>query len=182
MTVIKVLEEVKTWLQNEVCNNYTFKKEPDKEEAIDSGYNYELVTPKAFLMYVPFDEKFPSVTIQFSDGNVSKFNESGELKLRFLFATWNPGLHSQYGVDMDFEVNAEGWRDVWNFVDGALNKLTNTNHIGDLIRIKHEDGIQFGPMSENGNLPNYYPHWCAWITFTIRYENNSTNADIYNLI
>ena len=178
MTIIKVLEEVRTWLQNEVCENFTFKKEPAKEEAIDSSYDFELVKPKAFLMYVPFEEKFPSVTIQFSDGNLNKFKESGELKLRFLFATWNPGLH-----DKDkFEINAEGWRDVWNFVDGTLRKLTNTNHIGDYIRIKHEDGFQFGAMSEDGNIPNFYPHWGAWLTFTIKYGETSSNEDIHNLI
>lgn len=182
MTIIKVLDEVKTWFQNEVCNNFTFKKEPNKEEAIDSGYKYELVNPKAFLMYVPFDEKFPSVTIQFSDGSVDKFKESGELKLRFLFATWNPGLHYEENKTPAFKENSEGWRDVWNFIDGTLQKLTNTNHIGDHIRIKHEDKFQFGALSENGNMPNYYPHWCAWLTFTIQYVNNNANEDLKDLL
>lgn len=182
MTVINILDEVRNWLENEICENFTFKKDPGKEEAIDANYVHELVKPKAFILYPPFDEKFPSVTIQFGNGIQSKLEESGELKLRFLFATWNPGLHFNYGVDPSFEMNTEGWRDVWNFIDYTMRKITNTNSIGSKIRIKHEDKITFGPMAENETLPNYYPYWCAWIEFTIQYGVNSTNEDITNLI
>ena len=182
MTIINILDEVRDWLEKEVCEAFTFKKDPGKEEAIDASYNYELVKPKAFTLYPPFDEKFPSVIVQFGNGVQSKFDESGELKLRFLFATWNPGSHHKYGVDPTFEMNVEGWRDVWNFIDYTLRKVTNTNSISERIRIKHEDKITFGPMAENETIPNYYPYWCAWIEFTIQYGVNSTNEDITNLI
>ena len=182
MTVIKILEEVRNWLDSEICGNFTFKKDPGKDKSIDAGYNHELVKPKAFILYPPFDEKFPSITVQFGNGIQSKFEENGELKLRFLFATWNPGLHYKDGETPAFELNTEGWRDVWNFVDYTLIKLTNTNSISSKIRIKHEDKISFGPMAENETIPNYYPYWCAWIEFTIQYGINSTNEDITNLI
>ncbi len=183
MTVINILDEVRDWLENEICENFTFKKDPGKEEAIDASYTHELVTPKAFTLYPPFDEKFPSVTVQFSNGIQSKFDKGGELKLRFLFATWNPGLHFiNDNGEADFIVNQEGWRDVWNFIDYTLRKVTNTNSISPQIRIKHEDKIAFGPMTENETIPNYYPYWCAWIEFTIQYTVNSTNEDITNLI
>ena len=182
MTIINILDEVRNWLDNEICENFTFKKEPEKEAPIDASYNFTLVKPKAFTLYPPFDEKFPSVTVQFGNGVQSKFEESGELKLRFLFATWNPGLHSKYGVDPAFEINTEGWRDVWNFIDFTLRKVTNTNSISSRIRIKHDDKINFGPMAENETIPNYYPYWCAWMEFTIQYGVNSTNKDITNLI
>lgn len=182
MTIINILDEVRDWLNSEICESFTFKKDPGKEEAIDSGYNFELVKPKAFILYPPFDEKFPSVTVQFGNGVQSKFNESGELKLRFLFATWNPGLHFKDKGTPAFTLNAEGWRDVWNFIDYTLRKVRNTNSIGSRIRIKHEDSISFGPMAENETIPNYYPYWCAWMEFTIQYGVNSTNKDIANLI
>lgn len=183
MTIINLLDEVRDWLENEICENFTFKKDPGKEEPIDASYNYELVKPKAFTFYPPFDEKFPSITVQFGTGNQSKFEGSGELKLRFLFATWNPGLHffNDKGK-ADFKINAEGWRDVWNLLDHTLRKVRNTNSIGSSIRIKHEDKITFGPMTENETIPNYYPYWCAWMEFTIQYGVNSTNEDITNLI
>lgn len=182
MTVISVLEDVKDWLDNEICENFEFKKDPGKEEAIDTGYKYELVKPKVFILYPPFDEKFPSVTIQFGNGIQSKFNESGELKLRFLFGTWNPGLHSKDGETKTFDINVEGWRDVWNFIDFTLRKVSNTNSIGSNIRIKHEDSVSFGPMAENETIPNYYPYWCAWLEFTVVYGVSSTNEDITDLI
>ena len=182
MTVINILAEVRNWLENEICENFSFKKDPGKENPIDANYNYELVKPYAFLFYPPFDEKFPSVTVQFGNGVQSKLEQSGELKLRFLFATWNPGLHYKKNEAQDFKLNTEGWRDVWNFIDYTLIKLTNTNSISPKIRIKHEDKISFGPMAENETIPNYYPYWCAWIEFTVQYGVNSTNEDISNLI
>jgi hypothetical protein len=182
MTIIKILNEVRNWLNGEICENFSFKKDPGKDQPIDAGYNYELVKPKAFTLYPPFDEKFPSVTVQFANGIQSKFEESGELKLRFLFATWNTGLHYKNGDKPSFKLNTEGWRDVWNFVDYTLRKLTNTNSISSNIRIKHEDKITFGPMTENETIPNYYPCWGAWIEFTIQYGINTTNEDITNLI
>jgi hypothetical protein len=182
MTVINILDEVRDWLENEICENFSFKKDPDKDEPIDAGYNHKLVKPKAFILYPPFDEKFPSITVQFSNGVHSKFEESGEIKLRFLFATWNSGLHYKDNKTPVFKLNTEGWRDVWNFIDYALRKVTNTNSISPRIRIKHEDKITFGPMAENETLPNYYPYWCAWIEFSIQYGVNSTNEDITKLI
>ena len=182
MTIIRILDEVRNWLNSEICANFSFKKDPGKEQPIDASYNYELVKPKAFTLYPPFEEKFPSITIQFGNGIQSKFEENGELKLRFLFATWNPGLHHKDGEKPAFKLNTEGWRDVWNFIDFTLIKLTNTNSITPKIRIKHEDKISFGPMAENETIPNYYPYWCAWIEFTVQYGVNSTNEDISNLI
>lgn len=182
MTIINILDEVRNWLDSEVCENFKFKKDPGKEEATDAGYNYELVKPKAFTLYPPFDEKFPSVTVQFSNGVQSKIDGSGELKLRFLFATWNSGLHHKDNGEPAFILNTEGWRDVWNFINYTLRKVTNTNSISPKIRIKHEDKINFGPMAENETIPSYWPYWCAWIEFTIQYGVNSTNEDITNLI
>ena len=183
MTIINILDEVRNWLEDEICANFAFKKDPGKEAAIDASYNYELVKPRAFTFYPPFDEKFPSVTVQFGNGVQARFEESGEIKLRFLFATWNPGLHFVNDKGKaDFKINAEGFRDVWNLIDFTLRKVTNTNSIGSKIRIKHEDKISFGPMAENETIPNYYPYWCAWMEFTIQYGVNSTNEDITNLI
>lgn len=182
MTIVNILDEVKDWLESEVCKNFKFKKDPGKEEPIDASYKYELVHPKAFSFYPPFDEKFPSITVQFASGYQAKFEESGELKLRFLLATWNPGLHFDKKGKADFIINSEGWRDVWNCIDLILRKLRNSNFINPRIRVKHEDKITFGPMTENETIPNYYPYWCAWIEFTIQYGINSTNEDITNLI
>ena len=57
--IIKIIDEVRNWLNSEICDNFEFKKDPGKEKAIDASYNHELIKPKAFALYPPFDEKFP---------------------------------------------------------------------------------------------------------------------------
>ena len=37
MTVIKILDEVKNWLNTEICENFSFKKDPGKEQPIDAS-------------------------------------------------------------------------------------------------------------------------------------------------
>lgn len=104
------------------------------------------------------------------------------MKLRFLFATWNPGLHYEIDNDRKFKVNTEGWKDAFHFMQVTLRKLLNSNYIGPYLKIKHEDKIQFGPINENETLPNYYPYWCAWITCTVSFGNFNNDKDICNLI
>lgn len=182
MTIVKLLKEVRDWLETEVCQGFEFKRAPAVDIQDCDDYKYELVKPNAFLMYPPLNEKFPSVTVQFGNGRQDVNKESGELKLRFLFATWNPGTHYlNKEKKQQLEITHQGWQDVWNFIDFALQKLKNTDYIGPHIRIKQENGIEFGPMTEQDTMANYYPHWCGWITFTIQY-GIATVKDYSNLI
>lgn len=178
MAIITILDELKSWLEKEVCCNYSFKKEPDLETANDEGYPYELVQPQAFIMYVPAGSKTPSVTIQIPNAEVGRFEKNGTANVRLLFATWDTGKHTRDA----FEINQEGWHDVFNFVNGTLRRLRDTTLLGDHIRLKHENKIQFGQMSEKETMPNYYPFWCSWIEFTIEYGFNSTDSDLQDII
>lgn len=183
MTLISALEEVRDWFQYNVCDEFTFKRPPMGNEFDAEEYSYELVTPTAYIMYPPNNCKVPSVTIQFGDGSISKFNDRGELRLRFLIATWSPGLHYlDRGNVPNFQVDNEGWRDVWNFVDLAIRKLMNTNNISERVRIKHEDSITFSPVQEQDVIASYYPHWCGWLQVTIQYGVVSTQEDITQLL
>lgn len=183
MNVIQILEEAKDWLDKEVCKEISLKRPPDSGGVDAEDYNYQLVHPKAFIMYPPLTEKFPSVTVQFGKGNENKNKHSGEIELRFLFGSWDPGFHyTEAGHTLGFKENNNGWKDVWNFIDIARRKLKNTNSIGKHLRIKHENEIQFGPMSERDVIANYYPHWCGWIAITVQYGTTSTNKDLQNLV
>jgi hypothetical protein len=176
MTVVKNLEIIKDWLQKDICRHFKFKRPPECEEAEAEEYECEYVHPEAFVMYPPPSRKFPSVVVQFGDGEEDRNTETGELKIRLLFATWNPGLHFiDEGNVPNFKVNHEGWRDVWNFIDYTLRAIRNTDIVGESIRIKHENGIKFGNVTEQDAAANYYPHWVGWISFTIRYGTNSIN-------
>lgn len=183
MTVINILNEVQHWFKTDICPNLEFKKPPAVDDSDTEHYNYELMHPEAYIMYPPQESKFPSVTIQTGNGEYNRTKSNGELKLRFLFATWNTGKHIiDEGNVPTYTPDNEGYKDVWNFVDYVLNRLKNVDYLGRSVRIKHENGIQFGPMSEQDVMVNYYPYWCAWVTLTVEYGNSSTKEDFSELI
>ena len=181
MAVVKQLEKIKAWLEAEICPQFKFKQADD--ENVDVTYPYELVNPNVFILYVPPLEligegyRVPSVCIQFDDGNESMAKASGVLNLRLQFATFNPGEHTED----NFKVNTEGWRDVWNFIDYIMKKLRDTELIGDL-RIIKENGIHYGPISDAGQIPNFYPYYFAWVTFSVEYGIKSSKAQIRELL
>lgn len=184
MAVIKQLDKIKTWLENEICPQFKFKLADD--DNVDVTYQYELVNPNVFILYVPPAElignyRVPSICIQFDEGNESMAKASGVLNLRLQFATFNPGEHCEYGADRVFDVNVEGWRDVWNLVDYIMKKLRDTELIDDMRVIK-ENGIHYGPISDQGQIPNFYPYYFAWMTFSVEYGIQSSKAQIRELL
>ena len=185
MAVVRQLDKLKTWLETEICPQFKFKQADDKN--VDVTYPYELVNPNVFIMYVPPKEligeanRVPSICIQLEDGSESMAEASGVLNLRLQFATFNPGNHYDYGIDRVFDTNVEGWRDVWNFVDYTMMKIRNTELIDDL-RIVKENGIKYGPISDQGQIPNFYPYYFAWMTFSVEYGIPSSKAQIRELL
>jgi hypothetical protein len=181
MAVIKQLDKIKSWLETEICPNFKFKQADN--ENLDVTYPYKLVNPNVFILYVPPAEiigeanRVPSICIQFEEGNESIANLSGVLNLRLYFAVFNPGEHTKD----DFTINTNGWRDVWNFVDYIMEKIRNTELIEDL-RIIKENGIHYGPASDQGAIPDFYPYYYAWMTFSVEYGIPSSKAQIRNLL
>lgn len=185
MAVVRQLDKLKTWLETEICPQFKFKQADD--ENVDVTYPYELVNPNVFIMYVPPKEligeanRVPSICIQLEDGSESMAEASGVLNLRLQFATFNPGNHYDYGIDRVFDTNVEGWRDVWNFVDYIMRKIRDTELIDDL-RIVKENGIKYGPISDQGQIPNFYPYYFAWMSFSVEYGIQSSKAQIRELL
>ena len=181
MAVVKQLDKIKAWLEAEICPQFKFKQAND--ELVDATYPYKLVNPNVFILYVPPKEligeanRVPSICIQFDDGNESMAKASGVLNLRLQFATFNPGEHT--GDDLN--INTEGWRDVWNLVDYIMRKLRDTELIEDLRVIK-ENGIHYGPISDQGQIPNFYPYYFAWMSFSVEYGMPSSKAQIRDLL
>lgn len=181
MAVIKQLDKIKSWLEAEICPQFKFKQADD--ENIDVTYNYELVNPSVFILYVPPIEligeanRVPSICIQFDDGNESLASASGVLNLRLHFSTFNPGEHAKDS----FNINTDGWRDVWNLVDFTAKKLRETELIND-IRIIKENGIKYGPFSAQGQIPQFYPYYYAWMAFSVEYGIPSSKAQIRELL
>lgn len=155
-----------------------------------AGYEYERITPVAFPWFVPQKDKLPpeikspipSVCVRIGDGSDNR--SKGEMNIELCFSTWNPGTHgsdvifpsedSSYkqwdGEEAKeyFRRNADGWRDVWNWVDLALREIESAESINGIPVDK--SSIKFGAFKEDGEMVNFYPFWYAYISFTVTRE------------
>lgn len=189
MSAAHVIDTLTEWARNNICEFVKLKLAPENDEAVDSGYVYELVTPSVFPMYVPTAEKlppdihspFPSLCVRFVKGSDNLSSSQGYLDVQFCFSAWNPGLHGQdvfypkgnntfakHPERTEYSRNGDGWRDVWNFVDVALRAIESVTAIGEYT-IDRETPIEFGPLAEQESIPDYYPLWFAWLSFRVNY-------------
>lgn len=195
MTVVCVLDALTKWVRENICPKILLKVPPDNDkDAEDAGYEYQLTHPAAFTMYIPTKEKlpppiispFPSVCVRFVEGADNLFNGKGSIGVQLCFSAWNPGTHGKdiilpnpenamepkkwSGPEADayFQRDGEGWRDVWNMVDIALREIEIVINIGGLV-IDRSVPVKFGPMTEQESIPDFYPFWFAWVSFTVTY-------------
>lgn len=195
MSVVSILDDITVWAQKNICDKIQLKVPPeDNADAVDGGYEYQLVAPTAFSLFVPAKDKVPpnvispvpSLCVRILEGTDSLSGGGGSMKVQFMFSTWDVGLHGKdiflrqddgsfvrYGDSEEgaayFRRTGGGWRDAWNFVDIALRALESTTVLGDL-EIDRGANVKYGPLSEQGNIPDFYPFWFAWIEFGVRYS------------
>ena len=199
MSIVNSIETVRDWLTAEVCPLVKLKLPDDK--ATDASYPYKLVNPAAFSLFVPSKDRtppniaapIPSVCVQLSQGEDDLITHTRSIRVKLCFSAWDPGYHGpdifkplgdgssiyiqQYNKAY-FMKNGEGWRDAWSFVDTALRLIENAEYMGDLRVIK-EQGITFGPVSEQDAVPDFYPFWFAWVEFSVE-EALTRNPKNYN--
>lgn len=115
MSIVVVIDDITTWVQDHICSKIELKLPPEKRDIgspslgknDNNSYNseYKLVKPTAFPMYMPTDDKLPpkvdgpipSIIVQFVDGHDDVISKKGRLKIQLGFSAWNPGVH---GKDM----------------------------------------------------------------------------------
>ena len=181
-TTLNNLEVIAEWLKDEVCPNLTYKKPDDNKN--DGSYNYSLVNPDVHIMYIPSkdilpENKYaaPSVLVQYDNEKLYPKRNQGLINIKLGFSIWNPGYHTPD----NYQRNTEGFRDVMNFCQYVEDKLINTELIGPL-RICLEDGIESGPLKEQGIIADYYPYWFAYLTFTGEFSKLSVHKKYENLL
>ncbi len=201
MSVVTLLDRVTDWARENICSKIMLKVPPDSEHAAtDEGYEYERVHPAAFTMYVPTKEKlpppvspFPSLCVRLIEGEDNLAGNSGSVNVQFCFSTWSTGTHSQdevfprgdgtyrRGEQGAFSRNGDGWRDAWNFVDAALREVESVTNIEGyaLDRLKP---IKFGPLTEQESIPDFYPFWFAWMSFSLTYPITRNIREIENFL
>lgn len=199
MSVVHVIDTLAEWANQNICEYVKLKMPPENLEANDEGYTYNLVNPSVFPMYTPTSEKlppsihspFPSLCVRFLKGSDNLSDSKGYLDVQFCFSAWDPGLHGpdvfhpvagqsfhrQDGENARFIRNGDGWRDVWNFVDTALRAVESVTNIGGYT-IDRETPIEFGPMTEQESIPDFYPFWFAWMSFRVNYPLRRNIEDL----
>ena len=206
MSVVHILDSVTEWAQETICSQIKLKVPPENEtEPTDVGYNYKLVAPVAFPLYVPASDKLPpgvlspipSVCVRFLEGTESLTSSKGTIGMQLCFSTWDPGIHSkdillpdgQGGAkqwtgekaDAFFRRSGAGWRDAWNFVDIALRALGNNLTAGGFA-IDRSIPVKFGPLTDAGNIVEAYPLWFAWVSFSLSYDLRRNVAELQNFL
>ena len=192
MAIVNDLERIREWLQVNICDHVELKL-PNDNNAGD-GYQPELVHPTAFALFTPTKDRLPpnvrlpvpSLCVRIVEGEHK--GSTNTMQLIVNFCTWNPGAHIQYkpveggaGIKgynaqaMEYQRNADGWQDVFSFIDHALRELENAEYIADM-RIVAEDGIKYGMTSDKDGLDDFYPYWLGWISFTVQAGNNRNKS------
>lgn len=206
MSVVKILDDVTAWAQKEICDRVKLKAPPDDDNApVDEGYEYTLVNPTAFTLFTPTKDKLPpkvispipSLCVRFVEGSEAFDGSGGSITMQLMFSTWEVGLHSKdilipqedgsfkqwTGAEADayFRRGYDGWRDAWNFVDVALRAIESRTHVAG-YEIDRQSPVDYGPLSEQEAIPDYYPMWFCWVQFTLKYPLVRNVEDIENLL
>lgn len=200
MSVVSILDDVKEWIEENVCSKILLKVPPDDQEPNDQDYDHTLATPVAFTFYMPTKDKlpppirsaYPSVCVRFMEGSDNMAASNGSIGIQLCFSAWNPGIHGTDVLEPQedgtyrrwtepeartfFQRYGEGWRDVWNFVDIALRAVESTTVING-HEIDTTAPVRFGPMAEQEAIPDYYPFWYAWVSFQLKYPLIRNNEE-----
>lgn len=193
MTITDTLIRISEWMDNGVCTRFKFKKEPEGKKPIDDNYEYEEVNPHAFPLFVPAKDKLPpnvtvnmpSICVQLVDGSDDTTKENRDLNINLGISCWNPGVHSldiyyPKGTRPEkpeaFRTGYDGWMDVWNFVDAIVREIETMTSI-DGLYLAPDVPVKFGPYKEQEAIVDFYPHWFAWVQFTLRSEFSRNNQD-----
>ena len=178
MTVVEGIHALGDWLADEVCSKVEFKAPSNTQQT--NKYAYSLVHPTVHKMYAPPQalagstnkELCPGIMVHLLDGEDHPRKTDRSLKFRLLIGVWNPGTHQDDVLSEDdvppFVANADGWNDLWNFIDLILHELENAEHIGGILRVKSEDGFKFNPYKEDGVIVDFYPYYFGELEFSVQ--------------
>ena len=205
LSIVKILDDVTEWARENICSKIYLKVPPQNSKPNDEEYAYKTANPVAFTMFVPTEDRlpkdiptaFPSLCVRFLEGEDDMANKKGTIGIQLLLSVWNPGTHAadqvapQQGdafawhADSDAKVkfarNCDGWRDVWNFADIAVQAIEQASHISG-HEIDHSVPVKFGPLTEQEAVPDYYPFWFAWVSFQLSYPLRRNAADIQEFL
>ena len=195
MTIAQCIENVTDWLNESVCPKIKLKLPDDNQNGKEYKVKavnptaFAMYQPGKDKLPPGVIAPFPSVVVQLLEGSDNMTANNGRMKLQLSFTAWNPGNHAgeltratktttaSGSEDLDVQIggvaseqtftrDAEGWKDVWNFVDRALREIENAEYLNGL-RVVKELPITYGQFQQEGQISDLYPYWGAWAIFTI---------------
>lgn len=193
MTLVNSIDKIVSWLTENVCSKITLKLPDDYRN--DTGYDVVMVNPAAFPLYVPGKDRLPpnvaapipSVCVQLMEGSDELIQKKRQLQIpalprllesrptrrgdfqpsRKCEATGGYSYYVNTGeAAKTYSRNMDGWRDCYNLADLVLREIETAEYIAG-HRLVKEQGIKFGPFTEDGNVWDYYPYWHSWISFAL---------------
>lgn len=187
MTIVQCIEAIADWLNENVCPKIKLKRPNDEQQ--DDAYSYEEVNPTAFPMLLPgndklaagLDTQFPSILVQLLEGAQDLTKANDRMSIQLSFVVWNPGEHASETDAGTFRRSADGWKDVWSFLDRTLAEIENAEYMGGLRFVK-EAGVKYGQFTKDGQISDTYPYFYAWATLTIERGLNRTGAAYSELL
>ena len=194
--IVTVIDTLTEWAKENICSQIRLKVPPDNYDVMDAGYSYRLENPEAIPMYKPSGDKLPdgirfttpSLCVHFEKAGDSVAKNEGYVDILLLLSVWDPGDHGEdvylpngdgtykKREDTNFEKGSSGWRDVWNFVDITRRALESITSIEGLSIDKNTD-IEYGPITEQGTIIDFYPFWYSWMSFRVTYPLMRNNED-----
>lgn len=106
MTLIDIIDTMRTWAEENVCSKLAFKKPPAIDSPDGRYYTHELVRPKAWAIYKPsldvakyLDYDCPCVVVQPIKLTVDPITGNRSAIMRLSFLVWNPGEHLEDTYD-----------------------------------------------------------------------------------
>lgn len=208
MTTTAIIDSVVDWAQRAICDNILLKLPDDDAndenypgERINPAA-FPMFVPAKDRLAPHVAAPIPSLCVQIKEGKDKLTDGKRTLKMRFSLATWNPGehgteimvpqedatkigghtyrRHSDPEAVAQYSRNMDGWRDLWNFADKTLQALEGTEFIAGLRLVKEGDeGITYGPFTEEGAIWDYYPYWFLWIDFALECGTVHKEPEIY---
>lgn len=186
MTVVEIIDTITEWARQEICKKIKLKCPPEDTQANAEGYDYKLVHPACFSLFVPTKDKLPptvispipSICVRVIEGEDNMSVQKGALTIEFCLSTWDTGIHGKDVLepigsnrfkisDMEgYQKDGGGWRDAWNLLDVVLRELESISSMGGL-QIDRTSPVKFGPYTEQESIPDFYPFWFAWVRFKV---------------
>lgn len=118
MSIVDTISKIADWLNSGPCLKIKFKVPAPEGKAMDESYEYSLVHPTAFPLYVPargrlppaVKTEMPSIAVMIEDGE-DRLVKDRYINIVLAFSCWNPGNHEKDIFYSGSDEKFEAWKE-----------------------------------------------------------------------